>query len=493
MIKGPSKFWSKTIVAGLLTTLLAGCDGRMGHIPRTINDVKVNVLHAEPTRNNSGIPISSTQDQDIVSSIMVIPSEGDRTYALDPPVSSDDTIISDIIWRSGQAYIHISSKGSPLSVIDNSRECSERAFIFFCTQYTQQFNYTVLESGGNEYKVRGWDGTNTHTALSDDYLVFDDVPASSLASFRIRGIGWSSANVEVGISSEESYAVSELRNQLKQAAPNLSFHAFSMLLNRQISNPYATQILMDELLSYTNNTNDVLAYATVIESLNDNVISAAPRVKELAVSYLLAVYSTQVKGSNDTVKIANFLATDGRQLPSENFDNIFNEGVSIEMQKIESVFNALDSVSTLEQLWHRFMAGETIQDRKEKFLRSVYFAALEEKRNNRPIRAMMIYKALIGSKMTSDSSVAFELQRDQEMREFLSEQFEKIRAGQVGNTENLINELRSMSSQLAASISRVAENTQYQAESREEERQRNARMASDMFFENRYLESAYKY
>jgi hypothetical protein len=384
-------------------------------------------------------------------------------------------------------WVKFRSKGARLTFVDNTRSCTDR-FLIFCTQYSYNSSYAVLLSSGNEYGVRGWNNSLYSDSKDSGYIAFDNVPINGLTEFRIKGPGWSSGVIQLGVSQEENNAVNRLRQELAANSASMTFRAYSMLLNRQSDSPYAIQVVMDALLEKLKKTNDVAAYSAVIDQLDDRVIQVEQRTRDLGVNFLEAIYNTQLKGTNDTAKFANFLATDGSQLPQEKFDKIFNQGVELETKRIESVIDKLNHVSLPSKILLRVSGENSIEQRKEKFLRSVYSSAIEEKRNNRVIRSMMIYKALLQCKAASGSSAVFDLQRDQEMRDFLATQFEKIRNELNSSSQRLVGEIRSMSKQLNTAIDKVAENTTAAQESRAEEYARNVRMTTDMFYQNRYLE-----
>jgi hypothetical protein len=490
--------YSGMLLIFVLAVCLSGCN-QVDQIPTDINQVKVKLYESDPVNNRTGLQITSQKDSAIASRFSLVQAESDRTFEIDPPVTSNDVQVKQVAYRSGTLFVSTTSRSGDLKLIDNSRECSERGFLgLFCKSWYQHSNFTVLVANGGEYKIRGWDNSSAKETFSDAKLVFEGVSPSALSEFRLRGVGWESGSITLGVSKEESNAIEQLKQEIRSAGNELSLRSIAILINRQSNNAYATQVLIEELLSRIVKTNDPLAYSTVIDLLNDKAISASPRVKELGVGFLDAVYSTTIKGTNDTVRFANFLSNDGQQLPPEKFDNVFNQGVALEVKKIESVLSKLDSIGQAERLWLRVKGESSIDERKEKFLRSVYAAALEEKRNNRVIRSMMIYKALLESRGAVGASAIFELQRDQEMREFLTGQFEKIRAQASESSQKLTAAVRSMSSELNQAISKVSENTSQiiqntaaVQESRAEEQARNVRMTQDMFFENRYLERAH--
>lgn len=464
---------------------------------------KVSVLRQSQAPKPLPVPIKSNNDSQLVNSFPIIQSES-REFNYLPPLKSGDIYIHGIRWDQGKTSILVEPVAkSYLTIVNNKKNCGDstgsqvvwgilgtlagaRDSICFNTYYTT--NTTTLQSSSN-YTIDGGESEEySRTVNSKEYIYFYNTPSNILTGFKLSGPDWESGHIEAGLSEEDKRNAENVKAEMTKRSKELSFRARSLLINSNYRNPIISNFVSADLLEKLRDTCSLDAYSVVIDNITQDAFKNSSDLKKVAVNYLLLIYETGVMPANDSYKIAKFLEQDGTSLPEENYLKIFNDGLAVESEKISITIKKLEELGGLKKITHRLLSGETEQDIKELVLRGYYTATIQEKNTGNKIRSLMMYKALVDNKATATSKVAFDLQKDQEMKDFLATQFKQLSDGFSSNSEIIVDAIRKTNKELKVSLNQIAQNTNIAPETREEERNRNWRMAMDMHYATKTVE-----
>jgi hypothetical protein len=296
------------------------------------------------------------------------------------------------------------------------------------------------------------------------------------------------------MSEEEKNNIKNFQVKIKKKSEVLSLTALVKILNIHNNNNVISQMILDEISRKLDGSLFIPGYVAVIENISDTTMEHQQGVRLFATGYLDAMYKTAIKPSNNTIEISNFLSTQGTNLPKELYMDALSDGAKIESKKIDIAMATVDSQPTFHKIWNRIVLGETINTRKNMLLHAYYTEMANAKRNGNMALAMMMWEAISTNKSISGLKSVFDVQRDQELKDFLKDQFERLNQSQNEQADRMIAAVRETNISITNNLAKISQQTDTMIstmtpteETREEEAMRNYRMAIDMHFADRYL------